>query len=74
MVTAADLAEALVQSFSAGTQGGSAVGGAGFCAGELQQDTGVPPGEPVLAESVEKRGASVKGRRRPRPLLLQAQR
>ena len=32
MVTAADLAEELVQSFSAGTQGESAGGGAGFCA------------------------------------------
>lgn len=37
------------------------VGGAGFCTGEQWQDTGVPPGEPVLAVSVEKRGGAVKG-------------
>lgn len=51
----ADLAEVLVQSFSAGTEGESAGRGAGFCPGEQQQGTGVPPGQPVLAVSVEKR-------------------
>lgn len=58
----ADLAEVFVQSFSAGTEGESAGwGGAGFCTGEQWQDTGVPPGEPVLAVSVEKQGGAVKG-------------
>ena len=72
VVTAADLAEALVQSFSAGTQGESA-GGGGLASAPAGHG-GVPPGEPVLAESVEKRAGGVKGRRRLRPLLLHVHR
>ena len=67
MVTAADLAEELVQSFSAGTQGESAGGGAGFCASRSRGAPGRASAGGVCGEAGRGCGGEEKAQTAPPP-------